>query len=123
MKNQTLPLLIVVLFTLAAWSGQAQTTIVTQDGVIISRSLSGHVNVGLERTAAKGITVELCGSDWKTVLASTKTDNNGYFSFEKPPGKLFYMRLSSPGLNPLHLRVRVNKRAAHDLTLHLSIAT
>jgi len=49
--------------------------------------------------------------------------DNGYFSFGERPGKLFYMRLSSPGVNPLQLRVRVKKHAADDLSIHLGIAT
>jgi len=31
-----------------------------------------HVNIGLEKVAGKGVTVELCSPDWKMVLASTK---------------------------------------------------
>jgi hypothetical protein len=91
--------------------------------MVVSRTLSGHANIGLAKEVAKGITVELCSSDWKTVLASTKTSDSGYFSLEKPPGNLFYLRFSSPGVNPFQLRVRINKHAAHDLTIHLSIAT
>ena len=123
MKTSKGVLLGIVFFFSVALSGLAQSTIVVQEDVIFSRSLSGHINVGLEKVAGKGITVELCSSDWKTVLASTKSDNHGYFSFQKPPGELFNMRLSSPGVNPLQLRVRVNRRAAHDLTIHLSVAT
>jgi hypothetical protein len=91
--------------------------------VIVSRSLSGHVNIGLGKVAGKGVTVELCSPDWKTVLASAKTDDNGYFSLEKPPGKLFHLRFSSPGVNPLQVKVRLSKHAAQDLSIHLSIAT
>jgi hypothetical protein len=62
-----------------------------------------------------GVTVELCSPDWKTVLAATKTDDAGYFSLEKSPGKLFYLRFSSPEVNPFQVRVRISKHAAHDL--------
>ncbi len=105
------------------WSAQAQTQLVVREGVIVSQSLSGHVNIGLERAAGKGVTVELCSADWKTVLASARTDDKGYFSLEKPVGKLFHLRFSSTGVNPLLVQVRISKNAGHDLSIHLSIAT
>jgi hypothetical protein len=104
-------------------SALAQTQLVVQEDVIVSRSLSGHVNIGLEKVAGKGVTVELCSPDWKTVLASAKSDDAGYFSLEKPPGKLFNLRFSAPGVNPLQVKVRLSKHATHDLSIHLSIAT
>lgn len=118
MKTSKRVLCLAVLLVWALSLGRAQTTLVVQEGVVVSRSLSGYVNVGLQKTIVGGITVELCSSDWKTVLASTKTDPNGYFSFQKPPGSLFYLRFSSPGLNPFQVTVRVSKHAARDLTIH-----
>lgn len=123
MKNSKWLACLLVLLFCVAWSAQAQTQLVVQESVIVSRSLSGHVDVGLEKVAGKGVTVELCSPDWKTVLASTKADDNGYFSLEKPTGKLFHLRFSSPGMNPLQVKVRLSKHAAHDLSIHLSIAT
>lgn len=122
MKSSKLFVGLVILVLWVAGSTQAQTQLVVQEGVIVSRSLSGHVNIGLEKVVGKGVTVELCSPDWKTVLASTKTDDNGHFSLEKPPGKLFHLRFSSPGVNPLQVKIRLSKYAA-DLSIHLSIAT
>jgi hypothetical protein len=100
------------------------TMVVVQKEVSISRSLAGHVYVRGTNSPASGVTVELCGSGWKTVLTSTKTDEKGYFSLKKPrAGKLFYIRLSAPGMDIYQLRVRINKHAAQDLTVHLSVAT
>jgi hypothetical protein len=100
------------------------TTLVVQKKISVSRTLSGHADVGLTNAPASGVMVELCSSDWKTVLASTKTDEKGHFSLEKPAtGKLFYIRLSAPGVDIYQLRVRINKHAAPELTIHLSIAT
>lgn len=123
MKIQKLPFLLFGVVSFAVFSGYAQTALVVQQGVVVSRSLSGHVDVGLTKVPAKGVTVELCSSDWQTVLASTKTDDNGYFSLEQRAAKLFYIRVSSPGVNPFQLRVRVKKHAARDLKIHPSIAT
>jgi hypothetical protein len=116
-------LLLNMVFSWAVCSGNAQTAIIMRQGVVVSRALSGHVNVGITKVPAKGVTVELCSSDWQMVLASTKTDDHGYFSLKKPAGKLFYIRLSSPGINPFQLRVRIKKHASRDLTIHLSVAT
>jgi hypothetical protein len=123
MKSSKWTACLVILLFWVVWSAKAQTQLVVQEGVIVSRSLSGHVNIGLEKVAGKGVTVELCSPDWKIILASTKTDDNGYFSLEKPPGKLFYLRFSSTGVNPLQVKVRLSKHAAQDLSIHLSIAT
>lgn len=122
MKSSKWPVWLVILVFWVACS-QAQTQLVVQEGVLVSRSLSGHVNIGLEKVVGKGVTVELCSPDWKKVLASTRTDDNGYFSLEKPPGKLFHLRFSSPGVNPFQVKVRLSKHAAQDLSIHLSIAT
>jgi len=95
-----------------------------QEKVSVSRALAGHVNVGMAQEPAKGVTVELCGPDWQSVIASTKTDNDGYFSLKKPAtGKLFYIRLSAPGINPSQLRVRLQKHGPPELKIHLAIAT
>jgi hypothetical protein len=123
MKNSKWLACLLVLPFCVAWSVQAQTQLVVQEGVIVSRSLSGHVDVGLEKMAGKGVTVELCSPDWSTVLASTKTDDNGQFSLVPPEGKLFHLRFSSPAVNPLQVKVRINKHWAHDLNIHLTIAT
>lgn len=124
MKSSKWLLWFVILVFWFAGSARGQTQLFVQEGVLVSRSLSGHVNIGLDKVAGKGVTVELCSDDWKKVLASTKTDDNGYFSFEKPPGKLFHLRFSSPGVNPLQVKARLSKHAAKDeLSVHLSIAT
>lgn len=115
MKSSKWPVWLVMLVFWCAGSAQGQTQLVVQEGVLVSRSLSGNVNIGLEKVEGKGVTVELCSPDWKKVLTSTKTDDNGYFSLEKFPGKLFQLRFSSPGVNPLQVKVRLSKHAAQDL--------
>jgi len=99
------------------------TELVTQKQISVSRALAGHVLVwGTE--PASGVTVEVCSSDWKTVITSTKTDEKGHFSLERPAtGKLFYIRVSAPGMNIYELRVRIDKHATQELTIHLSVAT
>jgi hypothetical protein len=104
--------------------GRAQSTIVIQEKVAVSRVLAGHADIGIVKTPAEGITVELCGSGWHDVLASTTTDAKGYFLLDKPKtGNLFYLRLSAPGVNPYELRVRTKKSGRPELQIHLSNAT
>jgi len=120
--SKQLVLLVLVLF-LAGQTGYA-TTLVVQKKISVSRALAGRVLFGPMDEPADGVTVELRSSDWKNVLASTKTDAGGRFSFEPPKrGKLFYIRVSAPGMNIYELRVRIDKHAAQELTIHLSVAT
>jgi len=114
--------LILVVF-LAVRTGHSTQSVVQQE-ISISRALVGHVLVlGTDEPAGEVI-VELRSPDWKTVLASTKTDKTGYFSLEQPTtGKLFYIRVSAPGMDIYELRVRIKKRAAQELTIRLSVAT
>lgn len=108
----------------AAAVGHAQTAVTMQEGVVVSRALAGHADIGITKVPAAGITVELRSPDWQTVLASTKTDKNGYFALEEPKsGELFNVRLSAPGVNPYQLRVRVKRHEERELTIHLSNAT
>jgi len=108
---------------LAVGSGYS-TERVMQKKISVSRALAGHVLVRGTDEPASGVTVELCSSDWKTVITSTKTDEKGHFSLERPAtGKLFYIRVSAPGMDIYELRVRIDKHATQELTIHLSVAT
>ena len=103
---------------------EAQNVTYVLDGVLVSHSLAGHVDIGSQNVVGNGVTVELCSSGWKAVLASTKTDDHGYFEFiKKPSGRIFYLQFWEPGVNRLQVKVRVSKRATHDLTIHLNVAT
>jgi len=114
--------LVALVLLLAAGTGYS-TNLVTQEKISASHALAGHVLVRGTDEPANGVTVDLCSSDWKSVFKSTKTDEKGYFSL-KPPltGKLFYVRVSGPGMDIYQLRVRIDKHAARDLTIHLSVA-
>jgi hypothetical protein len=115
-------LLGLVLF-LAMQTGYS-TMLVVQKEISFSRTLAGHAYIGGTGLPAKGVTVQICSPDWKTVLASTNTDERGYFSLKKPTTeKLFHIRLSAPGMDIYQLRVRIKKHAAKELTIHLSVAT
>jgi len=112
-----------LVLSLAGQTGHA-TTLVVQKKISESRALAGQVLVRGTDEPIDGATVELRSSDWKNVLASTKADAKGHFSLEPPKrGKLFYIRVSAPGMDIYELRVRINKHSAQELTIHLSVAT
>lgn len=46
-----------------ALAGRAQTTVIVQEGVSVSRALAGHADIGITKVPADGITVELCSPD------------------------------------------------------------
>jgi 5-hydroxyisourate hydrolase-like protein (transthyretin family) len=115
--------LLVLMLLLVVETGHS-TMHVVQKEVSTSRALAGHILVRGTDEPASGVTVELRSSDWKTVLATTKTDEKGYFSLEQPTtGKLFYIRVSGSGMDIYDLRVRINEHAADGLTIHLGVAS
>lgn len=100
------------------------TELVIQKWVSVSCSLTGQVIVPGTEEPARGVTVELCNAGWKEVLASTKTDSEGRFSLEQVrKSKLIYLRVRAPGMDICQLRVRIDKRAAAELHIYLSVAT
>jgi hypothetical protein len=114
--------MLALVLLLAARTGYS-TTRVVQEKISVSRALAGHVLVRGTDEPARGVTVELCSPDWQTVLASTKTDEQGHFLLEQPTtGKLFYIRVFGPNMDIYELRVRIKKQATEELTIRLSIA-
>jgi len=112
-----------VCFALGDSAGHAQATVFVEAKVADSRVLAGHVDIGVVKTPAADITVELRSSDGSTVLASTKTDANGYFHLDPPKSRgPLHLRLSAPGVNPYELRVRIKKNGPAELQIHLSNA-
>ena len=115
--------MLALVLLLAVGTGYS-TERVMQKKISVSRALAGHVLVRGTDEPASGVTVELCSSDWKTVITSTKTDEKGHFSLERPAtGKLFYIRVSAPGMDIYELRVRIDKHATQELMIHLTVAT
>jgi hypothetical protein len=100
------------------------TQLVQQKWVSVSRSLDGRVLVLGADEPASGATVELCSPDWKKVITSATTDDNGHFSLERDAkSKLFYLRVSARNMDTYQLRVRIDKRTGQELNIHLSVAT
>jgi hypothetical protein len=95
--------------------------------VFQAQALSGSVLVwtGLEPGAeVPGVLVEECSSDWKSVEASTKTDQLGHFALPFPAVKrIYHLRLSGYGFNTTLVTVRVRPGAKDkELSLRINLA-
>jgi hypothetical protein len=111
---------VVVCLTLA---GHGQSTVIEQANVVVTRQLAGRVVVGSKSEPVADVKVELCSGDWKTVIATGKTNAEGYFSLGTPAGSLFHLRFSAPGFNIYQMRARVKGSAKRDLTIVMNVAT
>ena|ERR1700719_90150 len=119
------------LLTLAAIIGllclplktSAQYQIVELADVQLAKSLSAVVQdpVGSPLT---NVLVQEFSPDWKTILRTSATDNHGRLSLATVQGrKIYYLQLSTPGFDPLRVRVQVDRKRGTSLKLKLMIAT
>ena len=107
----------------SAMSSRAQVTVIVQEKVSGSRVLAGHVDIGIAKVPAEGISVEARRPDG-TVLAATKTDATGFFRLDSPKASgLIHLRLSAPGVSLYELRVGITKGGPTELRIHMSNAT
>ncbi len=82
------------------------------DWVFKSQSLSGTIRVGGKEmsTILKGALVDEMTTDWKAVLSSARTDENGHFSFPNSLNKkLHYLRVSYYGCHTTYVKVRITR--------------
>lgn len=111
----------VLLFSMSAFG---QTEIIVLEEPLESQYLSGVVQVGDAPEGAKGVLVELCSTEWKSVKASKRTDKNGRFKFRNPArDDIQYLRLSFPGAHTLQVKVRITKVGPKKLALRLDFST
>jgi len=98
---------------------------VRYEKVFWSKTLSGKTCVGSnEGDSLKGVLVEDMSSNWKTVENSTKTDENGHFSFQSARNGIHYLRLSAYGLSTTYIKVRISSWAKkEELLLKITVAT
>jgi len=100
---------------------------VQYERVFQSRSFSGTISVGsIKNNAPKanGVLVEDMSEGWKTVIASTVTDESGHFSFAPTSKGVHYLRLSAKGFRITRMKVRISKWARkRDLSLEITVAT
>ncbi len=102
----------------------SQTEIIVREKPLESRTLAGTVQLGDSPEGVKGVLVEWCSPDWKTVKTSTRTDEKGRFSFGKASMKeLHYLRFSFPGTHTLQVKITITRSGPKELTVRLEFAT
>jgi len=71
-----------------------------------------------------GVVIEDFDPTYKHVLATSKTDANGHFSFpEAKIGTTHYLHFKSNGFNPMQITVRLKRFTKPSLRIRLVIAT
>ena len=102
---------------------KAQAQIIEIAQVQLADSLSGLVQDPAGAPIPKVIVQEF-SPDWKRSLRSTQTDKRGVFSLAPVHGRrVYYLRLSADGFNPLRVRVQLDAKRGGKLKLKLYVAT
>jgi hypothetical protein len=113
-----------VLFAFGAPFAYPQSSVVYEKE-LKSTSLSGTVYLeNASREGLKGILIEECSSDWKSVKQAIHTNEKGHFAFADHSDRgLHYVRLSAPGFRQTFFKVRITMwTKKKQLFLPLSVA-
>ena len=100
-----------------------QNVLITIKRPFQAQNLAGSV---LDPAGApvEGVLVEDCDATFTRILASTRTDREGRFTFSKAKsGSTHYLILSMNGFNPMHVTVRIRHLAHTGVLVHLYSAT
>jgi len=102
---------------------RGQYRVIELADVQLAKSLSAVVRDPTGSPLTK-VLVEEFSPDWKTLLRTTATDNHGRFSLATGQGRNIYcLQLSSPGFDPLRVRIQVDRKRGGNLELKLVIPT
>ena len=87
------------------------------------RHLAGVVR-DLRGAVVSNVKVEVCNVGWSDCFATTTTGPNGAFFFPNPPSqKLYYVRMSADGFDPLRMKVRLRAFGHKRLAVKTYVAT
>ena len=101
----------------------AQYQIVELADVQLAKSLSAVIQ-DHQSSPLTNVLVQEFSPDWKTVWRTSATDSHGRFSLATVHGrKIYYLQFSTPGFDPLRVRVQVDHKRGTILKLSLMIAT
>lgn len=126
MYGLNLPLRLILFVSLLAVSSSicAQNSLVEIDKPTKAQNLAGRVQLGKSPEGVKGVLVEDCSRDRKTVKFSTHTDKDGRFRFPDASARgIHYLRLSFNGANTLLIKVKLDPSGQAELSLVLSFST
>jgi hypothetical protein len=117
-------ILLADVFLLLSTASFSQNEIIQISEPIKVKSLSGPVSLGRSPEGIKGVLVESCSRDWKTVIASTHTDENGYFVFPNAcANKTYFLRLSLSGAHTLLIKAKISNASDKELAIVLEFKT
>ena len=113
---------IVAVVCMLNFSAAAQMQLVEVEEVQLSKSSAGVV-IDPSGATISNVTIEERSDDWKIVLRTTHSDEEGRFHFSWHPNRIVHLEFSSPGFNRLRIRVRLDQKGEAKLLVKMSIAT
>ena len=100
----------------------AQWQLIEIEELQLSKSSAGVV-IDPSGATIPQVTIEERSDDWKIVLRTIQSDEQGRFHFARHPNRVVHLEFSSPGFNRLRIRVRLDKKGDAKLIVKMSIAT
>ena len=101
----------------------AQNTIVEFEKPQLAKMVAGVVTDSAGAVIPQA-TVEERSEDWKTVIRSTETDDNGRFHLSPSPNKaLYHLEFSRSGFNRVRIKLQLEKKATSSVVVKLPVAT
>lgn len=113
--------IVAIVCVLNLWAA-AQMQLIEIQELQLSRSSAGVV-IDPSGATIPHVTIEERSDDWKIVLRTTFSDEEGRFHFSRHPNRVVHLEFSSPGFNRLRIRVRIDKTGEAKLVVKMSIAT
>lgn len=113
---------IVAIVCMSNLCASAQMQLIEVEKVQLSKSSAGVVFDPSGATIPH-VTIEERSDDWKMVLRTTHSDDEGRFHFSRHPNRIVHLEFSSPGFNRLRIRVRLDKKGEAKLVVKMTIAT
>ncbi len=109
----------------SAFVVHCQNAEIVETRIRTTQTLSGTVRpMDPKEMGLEGVLVEDCSPDWKQVVASTRTDGNGHFSFPNANKKnVHYLRFSMPGINTSLIKAKITPSGDKELSIVLNIVT
>lgn len=88
-----------------------------------AKSVAGVVN-DPSGSALPGVTVEERSEDWKTVLRSTETDDQGRFNFSpRPRTVMYHLQFARSGFDWVRIKLQLEKKAAATIVVTMPLGT
>lgn len=123
MLAQILWILGILLLSRPSGLGAQGVSIIEYGDVQVVAELAGVVHDPADAPMA-GVLVEEFGSDWKSALRSTKTDEQGRFAMTTVQDrKTYFLQFSFRNCNPIRLRVKVDAKHGKQLQVKMVNST